>query len=388
MTQAPREWQKRALKLWKSAGMRGIAKVVTGGGKTTFAGMCGVEALRSGNVSRIVIVVPTLALADQWYVALLQDFKIQESDISIWSGRSRVEVPTLWSIATFPTAAKRAKDLSQGNNAMLVVDECHHAGAPTFLSLADSQWGATLGLSATPEREYDTTFSDVIEPVLGPILIEYLYDQALDDGIICPFSLVNLKIPLTKSEDAEYQKITKSIAVAISREGADSPKVKALLQKRSRVSALAHNRLAAALQIVLLNQGQRIMVFDESIDRIELIASFLNSKGITAATYHSRMSHSIARDNFASYRSGSLKILLTCHALDEGANVPETQVAVIVASTSSARQRVQRLGRVLRPARNKLTARVYTIFATESEERSLRLPTAASSVEWQEMKIG
>lgn len=386
MKQSPRSWQIRALESWRRGHLRGIAKVVTGGGKTTFAGMCANGALARNEIERVVIVVPTLALADQWYVVLAQDFDIPVKDLAIWSGRSKDHAIARWTITTFATAAKKAVALAEGGRALLVVDECHHAGAPTFLALADQRWAATLGLSATPEREYDTTFEDVIEPVLGPVVIEYSYSDALKDGVICPFSLVNMKVQFTSDESADYAKVTKAIAVAISKEGVDDPKLKGLLRKRARISAMASSRSAVAVKVILANRGARMMIFDESIDRIEVIAEFLKSKGIAAATYHSRMGHQIARDNFAAYRIGHLQVLLTVHALDEGANVPETEIAVIIAATSSARQRIQRLGRVLRPARGKEAAKIFTLFATESEERVLRMPTAASSVEWQEAR--
>ena len=380
----PRQWQSSALVAWKGNRFQGIAKVVTGGGKTTFAGMCAEAILKIGSATSVVIIVPTLALADQWFVAMQQDFGIPLSDLTIWSGTVRKKISSRWVVATFPTAAKYADELSGDGKALLIVDECHHAGAPTFLKLADQRWAATLGLSATPEREYDTTFEDIIEPVLGKVIVEYSYEDALKDGVICPFTLLNIRVPLTESESVEYSRISKSIAVAMSQKNRDENKIKVLLRKRARVSALAEKRAPAALKVILDRRGQRTMVFDESIDRINVLCKFLEKRGVPAATYHSRMGRDIARDNYAAYRSGNIKVLLTCHALDEGANVPETELAVLIASTASSRQRIQRLGRVLRPARGKAFAEIVTLFATDSEEKALKSSGAAGSVKWQE----
>jgi superfamily II DNA or RNA helicase len=71
------------------------------------------------------------------------------------------------------------------------------------------------------------------------------------------------------------------------------------------------------------------------------------------------------------FRKGVVDVLVTCRALDEGANIPETQLAIVAAATASQRQRIQRLGRVLRPAVGKSRATVFTLFATEVEKRRL-----------------
>ncbi len=68
-----------------------------------------------------------------------------------------------------------------------------------------------------------------------------------------------------------------------------------------------------------------------------------------------------------SYRRGELDVLVTCRALDEGFNVPETEIGIIAASTATRRQRIQRLGRVLRPAEGKSGALIYTLVATKPE---------------------
>lgn len=92
------------------------------------------------------------------------------------------------------------------------------------------------------------------------------------------------------------------------------------------------------------------------------------------------------RENLRLYRRGVFDVLVTCRALDEGFNVPETQVAVVASSTASSRQRIQRLGRVLRPSPGKEEAKIYTIYATQLEqERLLREASAlaeVSSVTW------
>ena len=94
-------------------------------------------------------------------------------------------------------------------------------------------------------------------------------------------------------------------------------------------------------------------------------------RGLSATIYHSRIRPELRRDNLRLYRSGVFSVLVTCRALDEGVNIPETNVAIIASSTASNRQRIQRLGRVLRPAPYKEQATIYTIYMTRAEEDRL-----------------
>jgi superfamily II DNA or RNA helicase len=91
------------------------------------------------------------------------------------------------------------------------------------------------------------------------------------------------------------------------------------------------------------------------------------------------------------FRRGAFDVLVTCRALDEGTNVPETRVAIIASSTASTRQRIQRLGRVLRPAQGKLLATIYTVYATEIEKdrlaREAMTLTGAEAVSWQKATL-
>jgi superfamily II DNA or RNA helicase len=100
--------------------------------------------------------------------------------------------------------------------------------------------------------------------------------------------------------------------------------------------------------------------------------AILNEREHCATVYHSKIGPTLRRDNLRLYRQGVFDVLVTCRALDEGMNAPETTVAVIASSTSSERQRIQRLGRVLRPAPGKSHATIFTIYATDVEDRRLK----------------
>jgi superfamily II DNA or RNA helicase len=141
-----------------------------------------------------------------------------------------------------------------------------------------------------------------------------------------------------------------------------------------------------------LHMGTRTIIFHESIDEAERLLQYLGGRGHSATIYHSNISSAIRRDNLRLYRRGVFDVLVTCRALDEGINIPETRIAIIASATASVRQRIQRLGRVLRPAPGKSSSLIYTLYATEAEEARLakeanNIEAAALSITWRRSAI-
>jgi len=356
-----RSWQHDALAEWRRHGRRGIVSVVTGGGKTIFALACMADA----RAETPLVVVPTVSLLDQWWEEAAHFFGIRLDEVNIVTGRRGLRSGTV-NIAVLNTAARLVNE-GRGRRVMLVVDECHKAASAKLRTVLDIPAMATVGLSATPERPYDDGLADVLEPKLGPIIFRYSYADALADGVIVPFALRNIVFDLEPERQAEYDKLTRAIAASINRNGIEAEPTLGLLLKRARVLNLSLNRIRLALRIAAAHRGQRILVFHEDIAACDLICQVMVENGVRAGTYHSRLSLRERAAVLASYRRGDIDALVTCRALDEGFNVPETEIGIVAASTATYRQRVQRLGRMLRPTVDKTEATIYTLVATEPE---------------------
>lgn len=361
-----REWQREALRRWREANNRGIVEVVTGGGKTVFALAC-VKALQPDTT---LVVVPTLALLDQWWEETAAFFKIPLDEIHIISGNGRVKAGTV-NISVLNTAAK-LNDGSRGKPYFLIVDECHKAASAKFRDSLTGVKVASLGLSATPERPYDEGLSDILIPALGPVIFRYSYKDALRDRVIVPFALRNIVFELEDDRQGEYDRLTGAIARSIKSRGLEDERTVSLLLRRARVLSLSLNRVRLALRLISSHKGSRIIVFHEDIDACNLIQQVLIEAKVRSGIYHSRMKLRERAEVLAAYRQGDIDVLVTCRALDEGFNVPETQIGIIAASTATRRQRIQRLGRVLRPVPGKEQATVYTLVATSPEIHRLR----------------
>jgi superfamily II DNA or RNA helicase len=206
---------------------------------------------------------------------------------------------------------------------------------------------------------------------------------------VLEFELINVEIELLPPEQKKFDSLSVRAAKEfrrLSKDGGSDERLKYLLHQRAAVSSSAAMRIPVAAKLVEKNRGQRTLVFHERIEAAETLKSVLASRGHSVTVYHSRIGPAVRRDNLRLFRRGVFDVLVSCRALDEGTNIPETTVAVIASSTASQRQRIQRLGRVLRPAPTKDRATIYTIYATEQERNRLRREaenlTEVTSVTW------
>lgn len=362
----PRGWQVAALAEWERSNHRGIVSVVTGGGKTVFALSC---------INRIqpratLIIVPTAALLEQWWEEAANYFDLDLDEINVVTRSLGFRLGTI-NIAVLNTAAKLAPKITE-HGCLLIVDECHKAASEHFRTALQIKTIASLGLSATPERPYDEGLADVLIPALGPVIFSYDYAEALRDGVIVPFELRNIVFDLEKDRQDEYDKLSKAIARSINQHGSEAEETIALFLKRARVLNLSVNRIRLALKLVANNRGKRTLIFHEDIEACNLIHAVLSENGVKAGVYHSKMKVRARAAILREYRKGEIDVLVTCRALDEGFNVPETELGIIAASTATRRQRIQRLGRVVRPAIGKTGAAIYTLVATAPEIQRLK----------------
>ena len=357
-----RSWQVEALALWQQQKNRGIVSVVTGGGKTIFALAC----FKATQLSTCLVVVPSNALLEQWWEESASFFNLSLNDINIVNSSHKI-VPGTINISIINTVAKWSSGQLKNIPKMLIVDECHRAASCKFRSCLEINHVACLGLSATPERQYDDGLDSILVPKLGPVFYEYTYADALRDRVITPFDVNNVIFELEPHVREEYDSLTKKIALSISKLGIESEKTLSLLIKRTRVLNSSWNRVRLAVKIAMSSKNRKVIIFHENIDMCNAIFEILKNQGISVGNYHSKLSLRERADILYRYRNGGVDMIVTCKALDEGFNVPSTEVGIIAAATSTKRQRIQRLGRILRPALGKDKAIIYSLVASHSE---------------------
>jgi len=399
-------WQKEAKKAWWENGGRGIVKVVTGAGKTIFAlslisDLFNSEAYRDGGL-KVIIIVPTTVLLDQWLIETMDKLHIPRKNIGVFYGKEKENVEDKNILIYVINSARRhLKDhyerFFKHDDLFLIADECHRYGSKENSRIFEIPFSYTLGLSATPERYGDYGFEEKLVPNLGSVIYTYTYSDALRDGIIPPYKIIRLTVHLTPSEEYAYRELTEKInkltRVLISRypelkktsntsfvkqlnkvhEKTGDELIKryiALLNQRKSVIHTSKSKLYA-LKWLFSEESldkERVLIFHERIEIAEHIFKYLKEIGFTAGIYHSKMPVKERLASISEFKDGKINVLVACRALDEGFDVPAAETGIIVAGTSSVRQWIQRMGRILRKSPSKEYSKIYVVFVDMIEQ--------------------
>ena len=385
-----REWQAKAFPLWW-AKKRGIVKVVTGGGKTVFAIHSLAKYLEENKDHSVFIVVPSIALLDQWYEGLQKDFN--EKDIALNGGGEHLEHLSRINISTIDSV-KNIIEQFDASKTLLIVDECHKIGTEKRGEVLTNNWHATLGLSATPERDYDDNFYIIIRKILGDIIFDYDYIDAREDEVIVNFKLLYAYAAMTPDEEEKYKKFTKSIqrrAATIGGNDMNDYPLKMLIFNRARMVKNSKNRIPFGIELLQKHKRDSWIVFTENKKQAKEFNKIINTKGYKSAIYNTDLDNAEREENLNNFKNGNLNVLVSCTALDEGFDMPEADGAMILSASSSKRQRIQRMGRVLRITANKQNALIVTVYSSKTEfdklrEESNRYKLEDVPVKWQQMK--
>lgn len=363
-----RDYQEDALHAWLEAGKKGVIVLPTGAGKTIIA-LKAISLLSEPTL----ICVPTLDLIDQWQSQISKEFKIK---VGVYGGGTHELEPI--TVATYDTAYLRAEEL--GNKfAFVIFDEVHHLPAPGYMNIAEMLVAPhRMGLTATYERE-DGLHSE-LNRLVGGKIFELAIDELVGEHL-ADFVVEKIVVDLTPEEKKEYEKEYKiyldylatsntsskypiSFRKLVLRSGRNPRAREALLARHhARVIALnASSKMDVLKDILEKHVGDRILIFTEYNDLVYTISrKFL----IPSITHKTPKSERV--ENLDKFRRGDYNIIVTSKVLDEGVDVPEARVGVILSGTGSKREFVQRLGRILRKKENK-SAVLYEIITKSTSE--------------------
>jgi superfamily II DNA or RNA helicase len=389
-------WQRRAADAWFEKGGRGTIKVVTGAGKTVLALAIAERLHRRDPELRVAIVVPTIVLMNQWHDVLLRQTGLAPDAIGLLGGgkSDSFDEQRRVLIAVLATARKElpriVDEADMGEHLLLIADECHRVGAPEMSAVLKTRRTFSLGLSATPERDEDegadAAGTSALEG-LGPIVYDMSFADAVREGILPPFEVHHFGLPLTGEEARQYESLSRSLTELRRELRAASPAARkagsgeGLLAWARRVSGRgsgqlagvaarfvsdtrrrkqllyrAENRKLATVALVQEALAQRkdarVILFHESIDEVvELFETLVRSR-VPAVMEHSELPQELRDTTLDLFRAGTARVIVSARSLIEGFDVPEADLGIIVASSSSPRQRIQSIGRVLRRVRD------------------------------------
>ena len=365
--------QRSFLNLWKANGARGSLVAVTGYGKTT-VGVLAIQDMNHHHPEREThVIVPTIVLKKQW-----------EDHIQLWN-LINVEV---FVINTYIRKSRYTH--------LLILDELHRYGSRTFSRVfSTAQFNFILGLTATIERQDGN--HQLIERY-APVLHTIGLNEALQQGYVSDFNVFNLGVDLTTTEMKEYNEITRLFNHHFSLFGNDFNKVMNALKSRcyrgylssisgksaqeihaaaARFIQIMHRRktflnaLPSRLDIVreIFEQlDRKMIVFSETTEFADKVVEAI---GPESFAYHTGIKNKREMKNrlnlFKSNRE--FRLLSAVRSLEEGLDIPDLEVAILVSGNSTKRQYIQRIGRSLRAKPGK-TAIIINIFINETKDEN------------------
>ena len=387
-------WQLDALVSWLRCGRRGVIEAVTGSGKTDVAIAAAADALRRGRF--VLVVVPSRVLMEQWHgrlTAALPEARIGRL------GDSGKDRPTSCDVlvATRHSAAAYKPVPPAGAGGLLIADECHGLGGGTLRRAMLRQYDERLGLTATLERS-DDGVTELLLPYFGGICHRYGFEQAIDDGVCAPPRVAFVGVELSVDERAEYtateqrlvsarhhlRQVQRDAARAVRRlprRGRASRRARCRCRRprRPRVSRrvlqAARDRGAVQRQVRAARRSRAdairdadgALVFTETvraanhaINRLDPLVSIDLITGSTARRQR--------REILDDLRVRRLDAVAAPRVLDEGVDVPDANLGIVMSASRTRRQMIQRMGRILRRKQPGVAARFVIMFAKDTVE--------------------
>ncbi|HET6281140.1 MAG TPA: DEAD/DEAH box helicase family protein [Polyangia bacterium] len=362
-----RPYQEAALAAWRRAGRRGIVVLPTGAGKTRVA-----LAAMAATSTPCLCLVPTRALLAQWTKALAS---VYDGPVGRFGDGQRVLAPV--TVATFASAYRHMSVLGD-RFGLLIVDESHHFGHGVFdeaLEMAIAP--LRLGLTATPAAPGPAAAR--LTTLLGPVVFE-LGVADLVGGFLAPLRRITWRMQLDRDERREYEALAAVYRQALRefygnhlgsgwedflRHAARSDEGRvgiAAWRRAARLLAFPRAKQEAVALLLARHRAQRTLVFVAHNQTAYAVARENLIMPLTCDIGRAEREQALAR-----FRSGELRALVSAQVLNEGVDVPDAEVGIVVAGRLGEREHVQRVGRLLRPAAGK-QALIYELVVARSSE--------------------
>ena len=415
----PREYQQLAFENWKNNNQQGLFAMATGTGKTITSLNCLLEIYKRNGYYKAIILVPTITLVNQWEK---ECWKFNYGNIiKVYSKntewRSKIELlqmaekyrkpsePTqnFIIISTYASFAREnvfsILNSFERTKVLLIADEAHNMGSPSILKrLGTINYLRRIGLSATPERQFDDDTNMKLYRFFGAedkFTFEYSMEEAIQKGVLCKYYYYPHLVKLTDEEMANYIELSEKISKYFNYNSGVFDKkdeiLMGLLLARKRIIHKAANKLGAFKKIIeeryertgnlkysliYVPEGNKPDYFSDSdiFDKSEQVADDAVSDHLidvyTEAvmkidkyvTVRKFVSGQKDRDAIlADFAKGRLQVLTSMKCLDEGVDVPRSDLAIFCASTGNPRQFIQRRGRVLRTHPDKYMAEIHDL---------------------------
>lgn len=396
-----REYQNIAFENWKNNGQQGLFAMATGTGKTITSLNCLLQVYKKTGYYKALILVPTITLLNQWEVECKKfhfKFIVKISSKSVWKDelsatlvRERLLTTGQVSYIIICTYASFAREgifteLNQlSTKTLLIADECHNMASNNLSKLLPRiVFKRKIGLSATPERQYDEEGNKKLLTFFNSekeYTYQYSMKEAINNKVLCRYFYYPHLVSLTESEMDSYVELSVKISKYFNNEAEtfnNNPILTALLLARKRIIHKAFNKTLIFRNIIKDqfktkgNLKYTLVYVPEGNDPNDFFETdYFSSNDQTNDDHHSAslidiftmavkdidkqttvkkfVSGTNEKDEILEqFANGEIDVLTSMKCLDEGVDVPRAELAIFCASTGNPRQFVQRRGRILR----------------------------------------
>lgn len=403
--------QEQAVQAWLSNEYRLLMEMATGTGKTRTAIGCMLEKLKDREQLLVVVATPQNTLSRQWQI----DF----NELGITLGRSAIidgsnskwrkelefllldlsdkKINTAIIFTTHDTASndkftKIIRDNKFDTKVLFICDEVHAIGSTKQRDALLTEYEYRIGLSATPERMFDEGGTNIIREYFGNKSFEFSISDALSTinpltgrPFLNTFRYYPVFVSLSAAETKRYAKLSQQIAILKSKEDYDPDELQRLYDRRANISKNAVNKIDALDNIIEdLNPEKLIDTIIFVTDKqIKPCFELLGRKKITHAkiTESESASKIVGVDGnterqeiISQFVHHQLQVLVGIKCLDEGIDIKNARIAILMASSTNPREYVQRVGRVIRQAPNKPESIIYDMIVVPDESQGSASP--------------
>ena len=412
----PREYQKKAFDSWKKS-QCGLFNMATGTGKTLTSLNCLLQIYKQFGYYKAIILVPTVTLVEQWekecrkfdfqhivkVCSRNKDWKSEIDRLSMKENFNPTNSPINYVVIS--TYASFARDnvfhdlMSLSKKCLLIADEAHNMGSKRILDRIDSvgeRFKRRIGLSATPERQFDEKGNKELRRFFNSeneYTFVFSMEEAIKNKFLCEYYYFPHVVRLCDDEMYDYMDISQKLGKIYRYNGGyldlDDEIVRALLLKRRRIIHKARNKQDAFKSIieerykekgnlkytlVYVPEGLKpdsiadvydcsdIVEDDMEADKLideytHIVMNVSNTTTVRKFVSGQKNREAILED----FENGDLEVLTSMKCLDEGVDVPRSEMAIFCASTGNPRQFIQRRGRILRTHKDKKYAYIHDL---------------------------
>lgn len=358
----------------------GILAMATGTGKTVTAMKIINKLFDSGEIRRVVITMYGNDLLDQWAIQIRENYKNKQINYH-YASQKMMKDFVMHPDDSILILSRDARNLSKlldlfdrlpgdyRNDTLFVFDEVHGAGSNTFvenLSGRLSPYRYRLGLSATPEREYDEAGNDFLLNEIGEVIFEFTLQDAIQKGILCEFNYIPLPYVLSDEEKLKKRKII--AAFNAKKESGEPVDEKDMFTQLALVNKTAVNKLEEFESLISQRPEllQKCIIFVQTMEYGAKLQEILVRYSDKYHIYYAD-DEKINLENFA---AGKIDCLLTCKKVSEGIDISSVTNIILFSSDRSRLVTTQRIGRALRLDKNnpEKKATVVDFVIEDSEE--------------------